>query len=179
IMTVTHFRNNEYRIGLQAPGLAHSFSYKKYQRTSEGEIEYKNMYDALDMGDEVASFFIGAEVTVIEGASAVLEKSPWNFASNEEIVCPLKIQPSGEFLVPLVTLADYFNVKPVLDKCVALAGSLSSVPNLDKLRIAFKNRLDEQAFASLSKDDARKVLASDLKNQLDGARWQKLLERFL
>ncbi|KAH7705254.1 hypothetical protein AAVH_27540 [Aphelenchoides avenae] len=87
-----------------------------------------------------------------------------------------------EFLVPLVTLADHFNVKPVLDKCVALAGSLSSVAKLDKLRIAFKTgskALEEQVFASLSKDDVRNVLASDLKSQLDGARWEKLLERFL
>jgi hypothetical protein len=48
------------------------------------------------------------------------------------------MQVSGEFLVPLVTLAEYFNVKPVLDRCVALAGSMSSVPKLDKLRIAFR-----------------------------------------
>lgn len=38
----------------------------------------------------------------------------------------------------LITLADFYNVKPLLEKCIHMLKFLPNVSNVDKLRIAVK-----------------------------------------
>lgn len=45
---------------------------------------------------------------------------------------------SAEFLVPLVTLADFYNVKPLIEKYVKMLKVAPNVSNVDKLRVAIK-----------------------------------------
>ncbi|KAH7693337.1 hypothetical protein AAVH_39631 [Aphelenchoides avenae] len=88
-------------------------------------------------------------------------------------------EPKAEYIVPLVTLADFYNVQPVIDKCVEMLKVLPNVSNVDKLRAAVKGNstsLEDVVIASLSKTDIDELIATGLTDLGDG-RWQKIISK--
>ncbi|KAH7684565.1 Protein BATH-25, partial [Aphelenchoides avenae] len=86
-------------------------------------------------------------------------------------------EPKAEFIVQLITLADFYNVQPVIDKCVAMLKFTPTVSSVDKLRIAAKFKstsLEDAVVAALSKADIDELIAADFKD-LDAACWQKIV----
>lgn len=99
----------------------------------------------------------------------------------------------GEFIVQLITLADFYNVKPLLEKSIDMLKFLPNVSNVEKLRVAIKvrsmslevvaipccgsnSRFQDVAIASLSKADVAELIAAGFKD-LGDDRWQKIVSK--
>ncbi|KAH7699281.1 hypothetical protein AAVH_33614, partial [Aphelenchoides avenae] len=203
VMVAWHYSDGDYWVHIRAPETVEDFAYRKYQRTDDNDIQYKK--DHLEDERHVASFYIGAEVTVsgetpAGGTLYAGSESPWNFASSDEMqnwdvvlsvgdskfyahrqtlslmsttfhtmfngdfreknqqevpvivegtdaehfeaflqcLYPYGREPKSEFLVPLVTLAQYFNVKPAMVKRIEMLARLPCVSKLDKFRVALE-----------------------------------------
>ncbi|KAH7705256.1 hypothetical protein AAVH_27542 [Aphelenchoides avenae] len=90
-----------------------------------------------------------------------------------------RVTSKPEFIVPLVTLADFYNVKPPIEKYVEMLKVLPNVSNVDKLRVAIKvnsTSLEDIRIASLSKADIDELIAAGFKDLGDN-RWQKIVAK--
>ncbi|KAH7705911.1 kelch-like protein 18-like [Aphelenchoides avenae] len=107
---------------------------------------------------------------------------PDHFEAFLQCIYPGGNELKGEFNEQLVTLTDFYHVKHVLNQCVGIVGLLPNVPKMELLRTAVKinsEALENAVIATFTRDDLQGLLASDLKDQRDGARWQKLLAKAL
>ncbi|KAH7699282.1 galectin-3-binding protein, partial [Aphelenchoides avenae] len=68
----------------------------------------------------------------------VPEANAEHFEAFLQCLYPGGSEPKAEFLVPLVTLADFYNVKPLIEKYVKMLKVAPNVSNVDKLRVAIK-----------------------------------------
>ncbi|KAH7706858.1 hypothetical protein AAVH_25921 [Aphelenchoides avenae] len=158
-MKVTRHSDGDYRITLQAPESAVSFSYRTYQRTNDNDIEYKAADNWLQKSLEVAEVFIGAEVSL---PCAVIYKSPWNFTSSEEIV--------------------NWDVVLCVGQSKFYAHKSPNLPKTELLRTAMKINcaaLEDEVIATFTKKDVQELLASDPEDDLDSARWRKIVAKVL
>ena len=57
----------------------------------------------------------------------------------------------GEFIAQLITLADFYDVKPLLEKCIDMLKFLPAVSNVEKLRVAVKYNSTELEASTLGK----------------------------
>ncbi|KAH7703177.1 kelch-like protein 5-like protein, partial [Aphelenchoides avenae] len=197
IVKVAHDKSGNYGLALEAPPSAAGFTYRTYQRTDSNNIEYRDATGYPRLSYDLATFIIGAEVTL---PWAAISKSPWNFTSSEQMEnwdvilsvgetkfyahksvlsfisttfrsmfegefreknqqeVPVNVEGigpdhfeaflqciyqggnelKGEFIVQLVTLADFYHVKHVMNHCVGIIGLLPNVPKMDLLRTAVK-----------------------------------------
>ncbi|KAH7697535.1 hypothetical protein AAVH_35381, partial [Aphelenchoides avenae] len=86
-----------------------------------------------------------------------------------------------DFVVELITLANYYNVKPLLEKSVDMLKYWPSVSNVEKLRIAMKVNsvsLEDVVIASLTKADVVELIDSGF-TDLGDARWRKIVSKCL
>ncbi|KAH7705257.1 Protein BATH-25 [Aphelenchoides avenae] len=136
-----------------------SFASSTFRSMFEGEFREKNQQEIL---------------VDVEGTDAS------HFEAFLQCLYPCGSEPKAEVLVPLVTLADFYNVQPVIDKCVGMLKALPSVSNIDKLRVAIKvnstSLEDVVVIASLSKADVGELIAAGFKD-LGDERWQKILSK--
>ncbi|KAH7698259.1 transport and golgi organization-like protein, partial [Aphelenchoides avenae] len=61
-----------------------------------------------------------------------------HFEAFLQCLYPCGREPKAKFLVPLVTLADFYNVKPLLEKSIDMLKVTPNVSNIVKLRVAIK-----------------------------------------
>ncbi|KAH7705258.1 hypothetical protein AAVH_27544 [Aphelenchoides avenae] len=92
------------------------------------------------------------------------------------------LYPCGsEFIVQLVTLADFYSVTPLLEKCAEMLKFLPNVSSVDKLRLAAKLKstsLEDVVIASLSKAEIAELIAAGFMDPADD-RWQKIVSKCL
>ncbi|KAH7704793.1 hypothetical protein AAVH_28005 [Aphelenchoides avenae] len=133
------------------------------------------VFKALFEADHSASHLPEVDVTK-EGLTA------HDFEAFLRCIYPCGECPEDCSIVPLTTLAYYYDVQPMLRKCMGILKTCNAVSKLDKLRVAINigdAELEETVLASLSKDEVRQLFASELKNELGEKLLTKIVERLL
>ncbi|KAH7693158.1 hypothetical protein AAVH_39812, partial [Aphelenchoides avenae] len=80
----------------------------------------------------------------------------------------------------LITLANYYDVKPLMKKSIELAASSPDIPNTEKLLLAVRAdavELEDKMIESLTIDEIRELLRSGLDAELGEERLRKILRK--
>ncbi|KAH7722251.1 hypothetical protein AAVH_10253 [Aphelenchoides avenae] len=85
LLKVKHYRDEDYSLSLLPPQAARSVSYRRYQRTDDGDVRYTEPNTQLIGALDVATFYIGVEVSVAGEQPTNASRSPWTFTSSEQM----------------------------------------------------------------------------------------------
>ncbi|KAH7701498.1 hypothetical protein AAVH_31369, partial [Aphelenchoides avenae] len=111
----------------------------------------------------------------------VEETNAEHFEAFLQCLYPYGREPKGKN-EPKPRLVEYYNVKPAMVKRIEMLARLPCVSKLDKFRVALEihsSALEDEVISTLSKDDIRELLASDVKEHLNDVRWEKLVAQSL